>query len=368
MFKRLQVLELLFVALVASACTQVSVAAEAPREDFPVAVVGRQTITVEREFIGEVHAVQRAEIRARVKGVIEAVAVDEAQDVTPGQVLFTMSARELDQELRRTRAAVATAAAELKAAELELGNSKALLDKGVVSPAEAAQARAKVAALAARLKEANAVQAGAAVNLTYTDIRAPFAGNINRIQRKAGSLVQEGDLLSTLTNASEVFVYFRTSEADYLDQMVGGQGAPKTVWLQLANGARYPLPGQTDAVDGEIDRGTGTIAMRARFANPQGLLKHGATGKVVVRSELVDAILVPQKATFEVQEHIYVYVVGTDGVAKLRRITPRTRHGDAFVLASGLEPGERYVLEGIQRVRDGAEIAVHVADSNPIKR
>lgn len=365
MVKVLDIVALGLIAVAVGACTTPSVAAEAPHEDFPVAVASVQTITVERDFIGEVHALQRAEIRARVKGVIDSVAVDEGQDVTPGQLLFTMSARELDQELRRARAAVATAAAELKAAELELGNSRALLDKGVVSAAEAAQARAKVAALAARLSEAKAVEAGAAVSLTYTEIRAPFAGHMHRIQRKAGSLVQEGELLSTVTNASEVLVYFRTSESEFLDQLAGGGSAPKTVWFQLANGVRYPIAGQTDAVDGEIDRGTGTIAIRARFANPNGLLKHGATGKIIVRSELANAILVPQKATFEVQEQVYVYAVGKDNVAKLRRILPRTRHGDAFVLASGLEPGERYVLEGIQRVRDGAQIVARPAATDP---
>lgn len=358
----------LLAAAAAGGCTQVSVAAEAPREDFPVAVASVQTITLEREFVAEVQAAQRAEIRARTTGVVEAVAVDEGQDVTPGQVLFAMSARELDQELRRARAAVATAAAELKAAELELGNSKALLDRGVVAPAEAAQARAKVSALAARLAEAKAIEAGAAVKLTYTEIRAPFAGKIHRIQRKVGSLVQEGDLLSTLTNASDLRVYFRISESDYLDQLGGGPDGRRPVGFRLANGAAYPLAGEIDAVDGEVDRSTGTLTLRARFANPQGILRHGATGKVVVRSELTDALLVPQKATFEVQEHVYVYVVGADGVAKLRRITPRARHGDTFVVASGLAPGERFVLEGIQRVRDGAQLSVHVAAATPAQR
>ncbi|MBM4346417.1 MAG: efflux RND transporter periplasmic adaptor subunit [Deltaproteobacteria bacterium] len=344
-----------------AACTQPSVAAEPPREEFPVAIARTAQVSVERTFVGEVHAVQRAEIRARVKGVVDNVAVDEGQDVTPGQLLFTLAARELDQELRRARAAVATATAEQKAAELELGNAKLLLDKGVVSSAEAAQLRAKVAALSARLAEAKAVEAVAAVNLTYTELRAPFAGTIHRIQRKAGSLLQEGDLLTTVADAREVLVYFRVSEVEYLDSLAAGDGRPKQVWFQLANGARYPLAGTTDAIDGEIDRGTGTLAVRARFANPLGLLKHGATGKIVVKSDLADALIVPQKATFEVQEHLNLYVVGDTGVASLRRIVPRLRHGADFIVASGLTPGERFVVEGIQRVRDGAKIAVRQA-------
>ncbi len=356
---------LLALASAAAACTRPSVAAVPPQPEFPIAVAAVSAVSAEREFVGEVHAVQRAELRARVKGVVESVAVDEGQDVTPGQLLFTMAAREMDQELRRARAAVATAAAELRAAELELGNAKGLLDKGVVAPAEAAQVRAKVAALSARVAEAKAVEAGVAVNLTYTEVRAPFAGTVHRILRKAGSLAQEGDLLTTVADAREVLVYFRVSEAEYLDRLAGGGSQPKTVWLQLANGSRYAHCGTTDAVDGEIDRGTGTIAVRARFANPDGILKHGATGKVVVKTELRDVVVVPQKATFEVQEHVYLYVVDATGVARLRKILPQSRHGEDFVVGSGLQPGERYLVEGIQRVRDGAKIAVRMAAPTP---
>jgi len=346
------------VAIAVAACTQPLAASEAPPPELPVAVAGISTVSVEREFVGEVHAVQRAEIRARVKGVVESVAVDEGQDVTPGQLLFTVAARELDQELRRARAAVAVAGAELHAADQEFSNTRSLLGNGVVAPAEAAQLRARVAALSARRAEAKAVEAGAAVQRAYTEVRSPFAGTIHRIERKVGSLVQEGDLLTTVADAREVLVYFRVAEAEYLDQQAAGGARARTVWLRLANGADYPLAGATDAVGGEFDRGTGTIALRARFVNVDGLLKHGATGKVIVKTDIPRAVLVPQRATLEVQDHVYLYVVGADGVARMRRIVPRARHGDAFIVDSGLKSGERYVAEGVQFVRDGGRIAV----------
>lgn len=332
--------------------------AEAP-QTFTVAEPARTDVAYERAYVAEVHAIQRADVRARVRGRIEAVAVDEGEPVSEGQLLFSLGDQELQQELRRARAAVASAAAELNAARTERTNTQVLLDRNIVSPAEMAQLDAKIQALAARLEEAKALADQAAINLGYAEVRAPFSGVVNRLPMKGGSLVDDGDLLTTITNASEVLAYFRVPEREYLEHAAtSGNGRAKEVAFVLANGERLPFPGRMDAIETEIDRSTGTLAFRARFPNEGNRLRHGSTGKVLLKTRLDDAITVPQKSTFEVQDHLYVYVVDADGTARARRIVPKLRLEDTFVIESGLAAGERFIVEGVQLVRDGARVKV----------
>lgn len=328
------------------------------QEVFPVAVPTRAPTEYEREYVGEVQAIQRAELRARIKGRIESLGVDEGQSVKEGTLLFSISAKELQQEVRRARAAAASASAELKAAQLERTNTRMLLEKSVVSAAEMALVESKIQSLAAKVEEAKAHEGQAAINLAYAEVRAPFAGVVGRVPKKAGSMVSEGDLLSTVTNSSDVLVYFRVSEPEYLEFAAAGEARKKEVSFKLANGQLLPSVGVTDAVDSEIDKNTGTIAFRARFRNDRQLLKHGSSGKVVVKSHLPDAVIVPQKSTFEIQDHVYIYVVDAEGRARARRIHPKLRLKDGFVVDTGIAAGERFVTEGIQKVKDGARIAI----------
>lgn len=330
-------------------------------QTFPVAEPGLSTASYEREYVGEVQAIRRADVRARVGGRIRVVAVDEGQAVAEGQVLFSISDEELQQELRRARAAVSSATADLKAAETERASAGMLLEKRIVAEAEVALLDAKIQALAAKLDEARASEGQAAINLEYAQVRAPFAGVVNRLPTKVGSLVEDGELLTTITDASEVFVYFRVPESEYLQYATSSvEGRPKDVSLVLANGLRLPATGVMDAVETEIDRSTGTIAFRARFPNDGHLLKHGSSGKVLVRSIVNDAITIPQKSTFEVQDHLYVYVVEADGTARARKIVPKLRIDESFVVESGITPGERYVVEGIQMLKDGEKVEVRL--------
>lgn len=336
------------------------------RDFFPVAVPTLAAAHYEREYVGEVQAIQRAELRARIKGRIESVAVDEGQTVKANQLLFSISAQELQQEARRARAAVASAAAELNAAEIEKKNTQMLLDKAVVSAAEMALVDAKIQSLAAKLEEARANQSQAAINLSYAEVRAPFAGVVNRVPKKAGNMVDEGEFLTTLTNTAEVLVYFRVSEQEYLDYVnAKGQGGAKEVSFKLANGQLLSSVGVTDAIESEVDRNTGTIAFRARFSNEGQLLKHGSSGKVIVKSLLKDAVVVPQRSTFEIQDHVYVYVVDKDGKARARRIHPRVRLKDAFIVEGGITASDRFITEGLQKVKDGEVIAIRTDEAPP---
>lgn len=330
-----------------------------PPQTFAVAEPGRADAVYERKYVGEVHALRRADVRARIRGRIEVVAVDEGQSVAEGQLLFALGDEALRQELRGARAVVASAAAELRAARIERASTEVLLDREIVSQAEVALLDARIQALAAKLEEAKAAEGQAEINLGYAEVRAPFAGVVNRLPIKVGSLVDDGELLTTVTNASEVLVYFRVPEREYLEYAArNGDGRSSEVAFVLANGERLPVAGLMDTVESEVDRSTGTIAFRARFANDGDRLKHGSTGTVLVKSHLGDAITIPQKSTFEVQDQLYVYVVDADGTARARRIVPKLRLDETFVVDSGIAADERFIVEGVQRVRDGARVAV----------
>lgn len=313
----------------------------------------------EREYVGEVHAVRYTELRSRVKGIIETVAVDEGQSVKEGQLLFSISAREQEQELRKAQAQTKSAEAELRLARLEQQNTQMLFDKNVVSSAELQLAGSKADALAARLEETKASASQASINLTYAKVRAPFDGIVNRIPRKAGSVVGSEDLLTTLADTSYVYVYFRVSEREYLEY-TGGDAADRVeeVSFKLADGSPLPELGRIDTVESEVSRDTGTLAFRAKFPNARGALKHGSSGKVVLKTPVKNALLVPQKSTFELQGRIFVYAVDAQNQVRAQEIVPKLRLKDAFVVASGIAESDRFILEGVQKVKEGMRVDV----------
>lgn len=354
----------LALALLLAGCDEAARPAPEPQE-FPV---GSPSIgaTLTREWVGQIHAIRQVELRAHHRGMVEALGVDEGQTVSRGQLLFTINTRGLEQERLKAQAAVASANAELKAARVEAANTRLLFENHVVSEPELELAQAKVEALAASVREAKAEVEIASVRLSFARIHAPFDGVVNRLLRREGSLVLEEDLLTTITDTSEVFVYFSVSEQDYLEHMsTAATDRPEHVRLQLANGADYPHAGVIDAIASELDDSTGAIAFRARFPNPDRLLKQGATGKIVIAREEPEAVVIPQRATFEIQENVYVFTVDDDDVVHATRVTPLGRVGSDFVLERGLAPTDRIVLEGAQRLKDGAQIVALEPEKRP---
>ena len=191
----------------------------------------------------------------------------------------------------------------------------------------------------------------------YAKVRAPFDGVVNRIPRKVGSVVAEDDLLTTIADASEVLVYFRISERDYLEYSnAASQAHQRQVSLRLADGTLHPHTGTIDAVESEINRDTGNLSFRARFPNPNGTLKHGSSGKVVLKTEVPSALLVPQRSTFEVQGRLFVYAVDGNSTTRAKEFVPKLRVGDSFVVASGLSLQDRFIVEGVQRVKEGMRV------------
>ena len=308
------------------------------------------------EYVAEIQSVRYVEVRSKIKGFIEKNYVDEGQSVNKGQLLFTLSFSEFEKELQKANADYKAALADLKASEVEFVNVKRLVEKNIVSKPELDVLDAKVNALKAKVEEALAHKEQVALHLSFAQIKAPYDGIINRIPHKMGSLIEEGDMLTSISDNHEIFAYFNLSEVDYLNYISSDEKKIKTVGLKLANNQIYPYQGKIEMIESEFDRETGNIAFRARFPNPDGILKHGANGKIIINKELKNALMIPQKSTFEIQDKKYVFVVDQDNTLKQRNIIPKMRFTDFYAVESGLAKDEKIVFEGVEGAKDGAKI------------
>lgn len=296
-----------------------------------------------KEYVSQIKSVRNIEIRALEKGFLQKIYVDEGQSVKAGQLLFKIMPKMYEAEL-------AKATAEAKSSEIELQNTKLLSDKNVVSQNEYAMAKAK-------LDQAKAEISMAKFHLSATEIRAPFDGTIDRIPLKLGSLVDEGELLTSLSDNSQMFAYFNVSEPEYLNYETDLKNrGNKKVSLLLANNELLKYKGDVETIESEFDNETGNIAFRARFPNPDHLLKNGETGKVQMTVPLKNALIIPQKTTYEIQDKVYVFVVDKKGIVHSRNITILSEMSDLYVVGSGLEENDRILLEGVQTAKDDDKI------------
>jgi RND family efflux transporter MFP subunit len=325
------------------------------------------TVTYQKEYVAEIQAVQYVEIRSRVKGYVERIHVDEGQMVNEGQLLFTISSKIYKHELQKANAALNNALADLRGAEVELVNVTKLADKNIVSKAELKMVEAKVQAFKANVEEAEAEKEQAALKVSFSQIKAPYKGFINRIAHKTGSLIEEGTMLTTLSDNREVFAYFNLSETDYLKYMATeDKKGSRRIELLLANNLPYNHEGNIEITESEFDRSTGNIAFRARFPNPDRILKHGANGKVIVKEQIENAVLIPQKSTFEIQDKLYVFVVKKDSTVEQRNIATKTRIPNYFVIESGLTSDDVILYEGIQSVKNGGKILPQILEKEKL--
>jgi membrane fusion protein, multidrug efflux system len=309
----------------------------------PVTTAILMDTTLTKDYIAEIQSIQNIEVRAKIKGFLETIKVDEGQRVESGQMMFTIRSRGFEAELAKAQARV-------KTTELEMQNVKTLAEKNIVSQTELALAVAK-------LNEAKAEQGIAEAELTFTKISAPFSGVVDRLKFKVGSLIDEGTLLTSLSNNREVYAYFNVSEKEYLEYKAKGKDKEKTsISLLLANGQPHKYKGVIETIEGEFDKNTGSIAFRAKFPNPDLLLKHGETGKVQLPIVLKNALVIPQKATYELQDKIYVFVVDENNVVKARNIIIKQKLSNLYVIESGLTINDKILLEGVQTVKENDKI------------
>ncbi|MBA4275232.1 efflux RND transporter periplasmic adaptor subunit [Flavobacterium sp.] len=296
-----------------------------------------------KQYVSQIKSVRNIEIRAQEKGYLQNIYVDEGQFVKAGQVLFRIMPGLYQAELLKAQA-------EAKAAEIELQNAKSLADKNIVSKSEQAIAQAK-------LEQARAEVSLAKLHLSFTEIRAPFDGTIDRIPKKLGSLIDEGELLTSLSDNSQMFAYFNVSEPEYIQYQTDVKDrAANDVNLVLANGESFKHKGKVEVIESEFDNETGNIAFRARFSNSEKLLRNGETGQVQMLVPLRNAILIPQKATYEIQDKKYVFVVDKNNKVSSREITIAGEIPDLYVVKSGVTANDKILFEGVQKVKENDKI------------
>jgi membrane fusion protein, multidrug efflux system len=304
----------------------------------PVTTAFRTDTTVEREFVCQIHAIQHIELRALERGYLQKILVDEGQTIRKGQLMFQLLPTVYEAEFEKAQA-------EVRLAEIEYRNTQSLADGGVVSASELAMVHA-------RLQRAQAEASLAKAHVSFTRIQAPFTGIMDRLHVRNGSLLEEGDMLATLSDNSQMWVYFNVPEAQYLNVMQRkASGTDIPVRLKLANNAVFDHQGTVTTIEADFNNETGNIAFRATFPNPKGLLRHGETGSILLQDSLRNVLLIPQKATFEVLDKKYVYVVDAKGVVRSQAITIAAELPHLYAVAGGL--GHSTLHHGLGAVATG---------------
>ena len=303
-----------------------------------------KNVVVTQEYVCQIHSQRHIDVRAFENGYLKAIPLKEGQAVKTGDLLF-----ELVPVLYKAR--LAAEVAERDYAAMEFANTEVLAQKQGVSQREVLLYKAKLAKAQAKVDLAEA-------ELNFASVKAPFDGIVDRLHEQQGSLIKEGDILTTLSDNKVMWVYFNVPEKRYLEYMaeVGQHKESPDIELRLANLNKFPMTGKIGAIEGQFDSTTGNIPFRADFPNPDYLLRHGQTGTVVISRELKDAIVIPQRATFETLAKRYVYVVDKEDVVHQQEVVIQYELEDIFVIERGVAATDKIVLEGTRQVREGEKV------------
>ncbi len=341
--KRILVFMSLCALLVQTSCEEKTEKKEEIIKFLVTSPIEKDTV-VNRDYVCQIHAISHIEMRAMEKGYLQNIYVDEGQHIKKGQLMFQIMPMLYQAEQQKAQA-------EANFAEIEFKNTKALADSNIVSKNELALAKAK-------LDKAKAELSLATVHLGFTQVRAPFNGIMDHFEVRLGSLVDEGDLLTTLSDNSKMWVYYNVPEAEYLNYKLATKSGEKLrVKLLMANNQVFDQTGIVETIEADFNNETGNIAFRATFPNPSGLLRHGETGNIVVTAPLKNALIIPQKTTFEVLEKKYVFVLDQDNKVKSREITIGAELPHLFVITAGLKTTDKILLEGLRLVKENEKIS-----------
>jgi membrane fusion protein (multidrug efflux system) len=327
-----------------------------------VAEVVQKTVPIYSEFVAQTDAKETVEIRARVQAFLEAQHFTEGTIVKKGQLLFTLDKREYEAKLQQAKAQLEGAQARLGKAETDERRLKPLAERRAVPQQDYDNAVANVDTARAGVSAAKADVAGAELDLGYTTIRSPITGLIGNRLVAPGNLVgkSEATLLDTVSSIDPIRVNATVSEAEYLRLFADFQRRGKMhtpLELILADGSVFPHKGKVVIVDRAVDQKTGTLKFAAEFPNPDGQLRPGQFGRVRAVAEMAtDALLIPKRAVQEIQGMKTVLVVGADNMVALRTIQPGETVGDLLVVRDGLKPGERVIVDGVQKARPGSKV------------
>ncbi len=340
--------------------------APAPAQAFPVITLNESNETTYVEYPASVQGVSDIDIRPQVSGILDKIYVAEGARVTKGQPLFQISPLPFREALNTAKATYQAAEAALVSAKLEVEKLKPLVSNQVVSDFQLKTAMAAEQLAKANTEQARAGVEAAKINLGYTTIAAPVSGFIGRLPKKQGSLVGVSDALAltTISDAHEVYAYFSLGEDDYIDFNSKYQGKdaaerfknmPK-VSLILADKSSYASQGRIDMVDGQFNRQTGSITLRATFPNEAGVLKSGNTGRIRLGKEHSQTVMVPQASTVEVQDKLFVFTVDAKNQVSKQPIQIIGASGTNYLVQSGVKKGDRIVFDGIDKLKEGDHI------------
>lgn len=363
--KRIIALSLIALFLASCADKNASAPASAPAT-LPVLDIAYQSSITDTEYPVAIQGKTDVEIRAQVSGTLDKIFVDEGAYVTAGQPLFKINDNPYRQQYNNATASLNAAEAAVINAQLEVEKLLPLVQNKVVSDYQLKTAKANLAIAKATVAQSKAVVSTAQINLGYTTIKAPVSGYIGRLPRKQGSLISPSDpeALTKLSDIKEVYAYFSLSENDFINfksQYKGNSVNDKLkglapVSLVLSDNTIYAEKGRIDMVDGQFDKTTGAITLRAKFPNANGLLRSGNTGKVKISMQHQNAIVVPQEATIEIQDKIYVFLVDKKNAVTRQPVVVSAKSGTDYLIKEGIVTGDRIVLKGFENLPDGATI------------
>lgn len=337
-------------ALPTAEVIEITTGSEITYQDYPAAIEGATNV----------------EIRPQVDGYLQKVLVDEGAYVHSGQALFKISDQPFIELMNSARSNLNAAEAAILNAKLEIDKYTPLVQNKVISDYQlkAAQVTYKIAV--ANAEQARSSLASAKINLGYTTITAPVSGFIGRLPKKQGSLVSRLDpqALTQLSDVHDVHVYFSLGENDFINfksQYAGRSLADKlkqlpAVSLVLSDNTVYPVQGKIDMVDGQFDKTTGAITVRANFANKDGLLRSGNTGKIRLGLNHINTMVIPQAATIEIQDKVYVFAVGDSNKVSRQPITIVGKTGNNYLIKDGIKPGDKIVFSGLDHLQEGMVI------------
>jgi len=337
-----------------------------PPPSLPVATIVTSTDTTYQAYPASIEGTVNVEVRPQVSGTLDKVFVDEGALVSAGQPLFKINDQPYRAALNNAIASQHAAEGAAANAQLEIDKLTPLVQNKVVSDYQLKTAKAAYDIAKANIEQAKANVSTAQINLGYTLIKAPVNGYIGRLLKKQGSLVAPADpeALTQLSDVHDVHVYFSLSEKDFVtfkEQYPGATLNEKlkqlpSVSLLLADNTIYSKPGKIDMIDGQFDKNTGAITLRASFPNPQGLLRSGNTGKIQLSLLHKDALIIPESATIELQDKVFVFAVGDSSKVKKHVITIAGKSGNNYLVKDGVKPGDQIVLSGFDHLQDGMVI------------
>ncbi|WP_129021873.1 efflux RND transporter periplasmic adaptor subunit [Edaphocola flava] len=305
-------------------------------------------------YVADIQAYKNVEVHARIEGMLDKIYIKEGQAVRKGQLLFKINDSELQIERTKAEAAYKSAMADACVAQVEVERVQILVDKKIITKTELDLAKAKYRALMAKADVALADKSAVERRISYTQITSPFDGIVDRIPLKEGSLLASNSLLTTISDIHAVFAYFNISENEFFKiRSHGDTQQVLSISLILPDGSTYPHHGKLESAESEIDASTGNIAYKAKFENPEKILRHGGSGRLLITRPMKQAMLMPQKAVFEIQDKNYVFVVDDKGTVRQRSIAVAQRVADYYLIKGGLDTKDKVVLEGIQSLREG---------------